>query len=36
MVNIDVIDRASGIPLVAVMMRSSDARGVAGGSFYTG
>jgi hypothetical protein len=36
MVNIDVIDRANGIPLVAVMMRSSDARGGVAGSFYTG
>jgi hypothetical protein len=36
MVNIDGNDRTGAIPLVSVMVRSSDGRCVAGGGFYTG
>jgi len=36
MVNIDGSDRTCAIPLVSLMVRSSDGRCVAGGGFYTG
>ena len=36
MVNIDGIDRASGIPLAGVMMQSSDGSSAVKGGFYTG
>ncbi len=36
MVNIDGNDRTRAMPLVSVMVRSSDGRGVAGDGFYTG
>ncbi|CAI8703528.1 Secreted protein [Pseudomonas sp. IT-196MI5] len=36
MVNIDGNDRTRAMPLVSVMMRSSDGRCVTVGGFYTG